>query len=250
MGLIGTKGGIGTTTLAINVATTIAQEEPTILADFRPGQGTIGPALGFGRSSGMPNLLSRPANEITSRAVEHEMVTHSSGLRLLLSSSRPKESLLTIAPDAAATIVQHLRAVSRHVILDLGPGLNSVTARLLQDLDQVTLTVDPTRLALAIARDILHDLEQVGFAQARVNVVLINRTQSSLGVPWQEAEQILNHEMTAIISPAPELSFQATEAGIPIVLFQPTAIVADQYSKLAEEMNTRIRAIARGTHAT
>jgi CheY-like chemotaxis protein/MinD-like ATPase involved in chromosome partitioning or flagellar assembly len=250
MGLIGTKGGIGTTTLAVNVATATAQQEPTILADFRPGQGTIGLSLGFGRSTGMPNLLSRPANEITSRAVEHELVTHSSGLRLLLSSSRPKESLMNVSPDSAALIVQHLRSLSRHVMLDLGPGINKVTARLLQDLDQVTLTVEPTRLALALARDILLDLEQVGFAQARVNIVLINRTQSSLSVPWQEAEHILNHEMTAIISPAPELAFQATEAGMPIVLFQPSAIVADQFNKLAEEMNSRVRAIARGTLTT
>ncbi len=250
MGLIGTKGGIGTTTLAVNVATATAQQEPTILADFRPGQGTIGLALGFGRSTGMPNLLSRPTNEITSRAVEHELVTHSSGLRLLLSSSRPKESLMNVSPDSAALIVQHLRSLCRHVMLDLGPGINKVTARLLQDLDQVTLTVEPTRLALALARDLLLDLEQVGFAQARVNVVLINRTQSSLSVPWQEAEHILNHEMTAIISPAPELAFQATEAGMPIVLFQPSAIVADQFNKLAEEMNSRVQAIARGTLIT
>jgi MinD-like ATPase involved in chromosome partitioning or flagellar assembly len=72
-----------------------------------------------------------------------------------------------------------------------------------------------------------------------VSIVLINRTQSSLQVPWQEAEQILNHEMTAIISPAPELAFQAAEAGFPIVLFQPNSIVASQFTKLAEELVNR-----------
>lgn len=246
VGLIGAKGGIGTTTLAVNVATVIAQEDPTILADFRPGQGTIGLALGFGRSTGMANLLSRPANEITSRAVEHELVTHNSGLRLLLSSGRPKESLMNVPPESAAIIVRHLRSMSRYVILDLGAGLNKLTSRLLQDLDQVTLTVEPNRVALALARDLLLDLEQVGFAQARVNIVLINRTQSSLSVPWQEAEQILDHEMTAIISPAPELAFQAAEAGFPIVLFQSNAIVASQFTKLAEEMMARIHTIVRG----
>lgn len=248
MGLIGAKGGIGTTTLALNMAIATAQHESTVLADFRPGQGTVGLALGFGRSTGMANLLSRPPSEITAQAVERELVTHSSGLRLLLSSGRPKESLMSVSPDCAATIVQHLRSLSRHVMLDLGAGLNKVTARLLQDLDQVTLTVEPSRLALGLARDLLLDLEQVGFAQSRVSIVLINRTQSSLSVPWQEAEHILNHEMTAIISTAPELAFQAAEAGIPIVLFQPDSVVADQFTKLAEEMTARVQSLSRGTY--
>jgi DNA-binding response OmpR family regulator len=236
MAFLGAKGGVGTTTLAVNVAAVLARSEPTILADFRLGQGTLGLSLGFGRSTGMANLLSRPANEISVRAVENEMVTHSSGLRLLLSSTRPKETLLNVAPDSAAMIVRHLRALCRVVLLDLGSGLNRLTARLLQEIDELMLAVEPNRVALTLARDILHEVEQIGLSHNRVNVVLINRTQSSLQIPWQEAEQILSHEMTAIISPAPELAFQASEAGFPIVQFQPSSIVANQFSKLSEEI--------------
>ncbi|MCD4684410.1 MAG: hypothetical protein K8S97_00550, partial [Anaerolineae bacterium] len=89
------------------------------------------------------------------------------------------------------------------------------------------------------AREVLGEVEQIGLAAANINLVLVNRAQSSLQIPWQEAEQILNHEMTAIISPAPELAFQAAEAGFPIVLFQPNSIVANQFSKLGEEIAAR-----------
>ena len=246
IGFLGAKGGVGTTTLAMNVAAALSQRETTILADFRLGQGTLGLALGFGRSTGMANLLSRPTSEVTARAVENELVTHSSGVRLLLSSARPKETLLNVSPDSAVMIVRHLRTLARNVLLDLGPGLNRLSGRLLQDLDQLTLAVEPNRISLTLARDILHETEQAGMSQARINIVLINRAQSSLQIPWQEAEQILNHEMTAIISPAPELAFQAAEAGFPIILFQPNSIVANQFSKLAEEMGARIRTMARG----
>src|SRR5688572_29864036 len=64
IGFLGAKGGVGTSTLAASVAGVLGQKEPTILADIRPGQGTLGSALGQGRSSGMANLLGRPANEI------------------------------------------------------------------------------------------------------------------------------------------------------------------------------------------
>src|SRR3990172_107620 len=92
----------GPMTLAMNIGAALAQREPTILSDFRLGQGTLGLSLGFGRSTGVANLLSRPTAEITARAVESELVTHSSGMRLLLSSARPKETLLNVTPDSAA----------------------------------------------------------------------------------------------------------------------------------------------------
>ncbi|MBN1679919.1 MAG: response regulator [Anaerolineae bacterium] len=246
IGFLGAKGGAGTTTLAMNVAAAMSQNEPTILIDFRPGQGTLGMALGFERSTGMANLLSRPTSEITVRVIENEIVTHSSGVRLLLSSARPKETLLNISPDGASAVIHHLRTISRSVLLDLGAGLNRLTAHLIQELDQLILAVEPNRISLSMAREILGEIEQLGMSQARINIVLINRAQSSLQIPWQEAEQILGHEMTAIISPAPELAFQAAEAGFPIILYQPNSIVANQFSKLAEELSARIRSVAGG----
>ncbi len=239
LAFLGAKGGVGTTTLAVNVAAVLARSDPTILADFRFGQSTLGLSLGFGRSTGIANLLSKPNAEITARAVENELVTHTSGLRMLLSSARPKETLLSASPDAAAILLHHLRTLARIVVLDLGAGLNRLSVRLAQDVDQLTLAVEPNRVALALARDLLHEIEQVGLAANQISVVLVNRAQSSLQIPWQEAEQLLNHEMTAIVSPAPELAFQAAEASLPIVLFQPSSIVANQFGKLAEEIASR-----------
>lgn len=238
-GFLGAKGGVGTTTLATNVAAVLARNAPTALADFRLGQGTLGLSLGVTRSTGMANLLASPANEIAAQAVEREMVPHSSGLRLLLSSGRPKETLLSASPDTLAAVVQHLRALQHMVVLDLGAGLNRLTARLLPEMDQLTLVVEPNRVALTLARDMIAEMQQIGLARNQISVVMINRAQTSAQVPWQEAEQLLGHEMTAIISPAPELAFQAAEAGLPIVIFQPNSVVASQLNKLAEEIAGR-----------
>ncbi len=246
IGFIGAKGGVGLTTLATNVAATLVGKSPTILTDFRLGQGSLGLGMGFGRSIGLANLFSRPANDLNVRSVETELVTHSSGLKMLLSSARPKESIVNANPDTFAAILRHLRSLARSVVVDLGPGLSRQNVRLVKDFDQIVLVVEPQRVTLNMARELLRELESMGIGQGRTNVVLINRTASTLQVPWQEAEQILNHEMLAIISPAPELAFQAAEAGFPIVLFQPTAIVANQMTKLGEELGTRVRGTQSG----
>src|SRR5436190_3148386 len=155
IGFLGAKGGVGTTTVAINVATALGQKDPTILGDIRLGQGTIGLSLGAGRSSGMANLLGRAVGDINPRTVESEAVAHSSGIKLLLSSIRPKETQLNVNPDTAALILKTLRTLGRNVIIDLGSGLTRLNSRVVRDMDQVVVVVEPTRPALNIARELL-----------------------------------------------------------------------------------------------
>ena len=239
--VLGAKGGVGTTTIAANVASVLAHKEPTVVADLRPGQGSLGLSLGFPRAAGMATLLTRPASEITARAVTGEIVSHSSGLRLLLSSARPKETLITIRPDTVMAIIRQLRAAARIVILDIGAGFTPINQHILREIDHLVLVVDSQRVTLNMAKALLHELKNSGLGQGRISITLVNHTHSSLQITWQEAEQILEQEMTGIISPAPELAFQADEAGTPMVYLQPNAVVANQLVKLSEEIGVRLQ---------
>lgn len=245
LAFLGAKGGVGTSTLAMNVAASLQQKgEPTILADVRPGQGSLGLALNLARSTGMMNLLVRNPTDLNQRAVESELVQHPSGLKLLLSAARPKDAQANVTPDTAATILKQLRSLARDVVVDLGAGLTRMNARLLKEADQVVLVVEPSRVTLNMAREMLRELDTLGMGKGRTNVVIVNRTQSQVQVPWQEAEQILNHETLALVAPAPELASQAADAGMPMVLFQATSVVATQMTKLSEELAARVRTLA------
>ncbi len=241
LSFIGTKGGVGTTTLALNVAAALVQRDTnTIIADLRPGQGTLGLLLGFSSSTGLANLATKNPAEITPKAVESELVPHSSGLKLLLSSARPSEMQLRLTPDVAEMIVKHLATLAKVVVLDLGSGLTLVNRRILGLSTHTVLAVEPIRVDLMMAREQLEEMSKIGVGRARVSIVMINRAPSSLQISWQEAEQILDHEISAIISPAPELAFQASEAGFPMILYQPNSIVASQLNKLADELAPRL----------
>jgi pilus assembly protein CpaE len=240
------KGGVGTSTLAVNVAAAFSQRQDTALVDFRPGVSSIGMELGFSRATGLANLASKQPDHLSADVVEAELVTHSSGLRLLLSSAQPAEAQLRIEPDVAETIVMQLARLARSVVVDLGVGLTNLNRRLIQLASQSVIVVEPQRTALMMTRDLLEALAETGVDSDRVSVVLVNRAQSNLQIPWQEAEQLVDHEMLAIISPAPELAFQAAEAGFPMILYQPNSVAATQFSRLAEEINARVETVAKG----
>src|SRR5262249_33940119 len=93
-----------------------------------------------------------------------------------------------------------------------GVGLARQNTRLIKEIDHLVVVVEPFRVTLTMARELLKELETSGVGKINTSIVLVNRTQSTLQVPWQEAEQLLGHEMLSIVSPAPELAFQAVEA--------------------------------------
>lgn len=236
---IGVKGGVGLSTLAMNVGAVLAEHETTTLADFRLGRGTIGMSLGFGRSMGMANLLGLSAQEINIDSVRQEIATHECGLNLLLSSARSREVQVKVAPETARNIVGALVDLSKHVLLDLGPGLNPLTINFARDVDRVIFAVEATPVALAMGYDMLTELRQVGVSREKTSVVIINRAESKSQIPWQDAEQHLDNEVMAVISAVPELAHKGMEQNRPMILVNPNAMIHMQFNKLAEELVRR-----------
>jgi pilus assembly protein CpaE len=251
IGILGAKGGVGTTTLALNIAVArLLVAETPIVADFRLGVGSMGLSIGFPRAAGMASVLSKPVEEIRPRYIEGELTTHPSGLRALLSSARPAETALTYSTDAALAVIRALRTMGRPAIFDLGSGLNPMTFHLQQEMDQLVIVVDPVFVTLAMAREILQEIDNSRADANRVHVVVINRAASSAPPSWNEVEQLLGREIRAVISLASELVSQALQANVPAVMYQPTAIASSQMIKLAEDLHNRSRIPAGGGEIT
>jgi CheY-like chemotaxis protein/MinD-like ATPase involved in chromosome partitioning or flagellar assembly len=235
IGLIGVKGGVGTTTVALNLAAAYKKlGHAPVIADFRLGSGSLGLYMGQ-KSAGMANVLSRPPAEIKPNTIELELVSHSTGLRALLSSTRPKESTLDFPIDSALAVVQGMRSIGKPAIFDLGCGYNTLISKLQNEMDELILLIEPANATLSMARELLQELAREN-DHSHINIVVVNRSQISDQPPWHEVEQALGKEIRAIISAAPDLAFSAVEAATPIVNHHSSAIVASQITKLAEDL--------------
>lgn len=247
IGFLGAKGGVGTTTLALNVAVArlLAGENP-IVADFRLGMGSMGLALGLTRSTTMAEVLSKPVDDIRPRTIENELAIHPSGLRALLSSARPAETSIEYSADAAVAIIRALRSMGKPTVFDLGCGLTPMSFRLQREIDQLVIVVDPVFITLNMAREILQELDANRADPSRIHVVVVNRAAASAPPSWNEVEQMLGREIRAVISLASELVSQALQANVPAVMFQPSAIASSQMIKLAEDLYNRSKMPAGG----
>lgn len=235
IGMMGAKGGLGVTTLALNTAVAIAQAgNEVILCELRPGKGSLGLQLGFSTSKALHNLLSRPVLEINARVIDTQLVSHGSGVRLLLASHDPLEMGLEASAAQAEQLVKQAASMTKYLIVDLGPGLTEINKKVLPLCDRHLMLVEPMRVTLTMAKSILDELEKMGISPNRFDMIMLNRVRSSLQMPWQQAEALLNHPIASIVTPAPELSYQAAEAAVPMIQMQPDSLTADQARKLAE----------------
>lgn len=238
LGFLGSKGGVGTTTLALNVGVVLAQElargKQVILADMRSGMATLGLELEL-HSGGMAHLLNQPVRSIQPEIIDAHLVEYKTGIRVLSGQIEPPGVATPISPDHAGVILRDLGDMADYLLLDLGVGLDGTNRYLLPACHHVIVTIEPQRVTLALAQALLSELNRaLSLPSYKIGVVMINKAPSGATFTKDTLTGMLKHELIAIITPAPELAYQASERGVPMVIMQPGSLVARQFRSVAE----------------
>ena len=237
IGFLGARGGLGTTTLATNAAVSLQNRgQDVILAEINPGRASIRLDLGIDRGSGLSNLLTRSLKDIHLRSVEAELVSHKTGVRLLLADYRPSETELAQATSQMEAIVNNLSAMATTVILDLGSGQPPYLKQILEQCDRLILVTEPLYPTNRFALALIDELEASGFGRHKINLALVTKTRTSLQIPWRQLQGDLGVDVAAIIPPAPEQAHQAAQGGQPLLVMQPDGLIADQLQELADHL--------------
>ncbi|MEN8172290.1 MAG: response regulator [Chloroflexota bacterium] len=238
IGVLSAKGGLGVSSLATNLGIALHKntEKSVLVTDFRPGSSDIGLELGYSNPINLSTLLQMPANAISSKDIIEQMITHHSGIHLLLSPRRAKDAVHTGMIDSFTAIAEQMPFATDYVILDLGPTLPPLTQAVIQFCDEVIIVIEPTTTGAEQAKILMEDLIELGVSEGRMRPVLINRLRSSIQLGWSDVQEILGRKLTAIFTPAPDLAYMANDQSNPMILLQPNSITAEQFKNLASEI--------------
>jgi pilus assembly protein CpaE len=243
VGVVAAKGGLGTSTLALNVGVSLVQknQQQVIVAEFCPGHGSIGPSLGYVNPDGVKRLLGCEPLEITSGMIEKELVPSATGVRLLLASTHPIDVDTASANAHYEAILDQLTQMSPIVIVDFGTIQFPKWETLLGMCNEAVVVVEPNPLTVTRTKALLEDLTEKGFGMTRLlTVAMVNRIRADVQHRMAQMQETLGVPIAQVIPPAPEVAFQAANRNIPLIQVQIGGIVSQQYSNLAERLTQRV----------
>jgi len=170
---VGARGGVGTTTLAINLAWYLAdrQKRRVLLLDLDLQTGDCALALNVTPTPGLSDALANPLR-IDSVFLERAMTTHSERL-FVLSAEEPLRAEVNFPAEAVYTLIGVLRTQFHYIIVDV-PRLPGAPYR--RSLDMADIRVIVADQTLRSVRDAvrLQAALREGSAAHR-NLLAVNR---------------------------------------------------------------------------
>lgn len=244
IGVLAARGGLGVSTLASNLAGALytRAHDEVILAELTPGQGTLGMDLGMPNQKGLNELLSGTTAEVTREKVSALLISHGSGLKLMLASENPSDVRLTDKINQYETLVTRLSTLARFIVLDLGAGLPSFVQKILPLCSDRIVVIEGAPNTIAHTKLLMDGIADLGIDRMRVDVVLNNRIRSEAQMAWTEVQQNLGHSIASTITPAPEMMVAAVRIHMPAVFSQPTNVTSQQILKIADQILEREKA--------
>jgi pilus assembly protein CpaE len=234
---VGTRGGVGATTLAVNMAWYLAnrQSRRVALVDLDLQNGDCALALDIKPNSGLREALSNPLR-IDNTLLERVMTPVGERL-FVLSSEEPLSEDLHFTAVAVETLVSALREQFHYVILDV-PRIPAAPYRKALDMADFRVTVaDQT---LRSARDTVRLRTAIGEGDGkRSNILVVNRHGEGgrHAVTLQELQHVVEVKPKSVIPFQPTL-FTTISGGAKIAAAQRGKFT-DAIAALALELSGR-----------
>lgn len=230
------KGGMGTTTVAVNLAASIAKLHTTrrvTLADYVVVGGDVRVFLDLKSAYDVGDLVTK-VDRIDGDLLFSLLTQGPGGIWILPSSDNP-EVLDLIDANAAATIVSQLRAHFGFVLVDTEHYLSERTLAALDAADRIVLVTQLSVPALRSTQRTLQLFERLGYPEGRVTIV-VNRSDAQSALKTSDAESVLGRPIFWSLPNDFRACGEATTRGVPVVALEPNSGLSRSFLNLASKL--------------
>jgi pilus assembly protein CpaE len=245
------KGGVGRTTVAVNLAVAAATElgKKVVLVDGSFQFGDVGVLLNLNpKNKSIADLvpeLEQAGDSVES--IDTFVITHSAGIRVLLAPPSPEMAEL-ITPSGIRRVIETLRKTHDLVVVDCTAFFNDTTLAILDVADTILTMLSLEITSIKNMRLFLEVAEQLGYESGKVRLVL-NRADSALGIRVSDVEHSIGRKVDDTIVSDGRSVVYALNRGVPFFLSNREAQVSQDILRLAKAVTGERTQVAAGTEA-
>ena len=229
-----TKGGLGVTTLATNLAVCLAQQAPgaVLLIDLDLRQAGVSALLNLEPTYSVLDAFGQ-TKRLDGEFLRGLLVQHPCGLNVLPAPRELARAALT--PEQIREGLAVIRAHFAHVVLDLPHDVDPGTLAALEASDEILYLVGSDGPAVRVAAAGLAALRRSGIDQGRLKVVGA-RTAAGHEGSYQQAEAALGVPLFWRTPNDYPTVIASINAGIPLALAAPRTAIARSLRQLSEAL--------------
>lgn len=232
LAVLGSSGGSGASTLAVNIASVLAKDfERCILVDLKLGRGDLAALLDLKPAFTLADLCVN-AGRLDRGMFEKMLVKHATGVHLL-SAPQAYRDIRAVTPAGVSQALTLARKLFPHTVIDVEDCFHEEQVTALRQATGILLISRLDFTSLRNARRILEYLGEVDIPRSRVRLV-INRHGQPNELPVDEAEDALGEKLKLFVPDDPKTFNAANNAGVPAVIKYATSKVALSIIRLAQ----------------
>ncbi|MGD9852781.1 MAG: CpaE family protein [Nitrospirales bacterium] len=236
IGFAGVKGGLGTTTVALNLAMTLVQAgHQVIYLELSSHPGTITSYLNLTPNSSV-QLSEIESGPIDENLLSKLLVGHCTGLETLYCSLWSKTHGGYVSPDFLETLFGQLTLCAKYVVVDFPLESSPATRCILDKCQLMNVILDTDRVCLETAQQQISLLTKD--TQIPIFLTVVNRTGMPPSDGLKGIQDQLGCQALALIPSATELCFTAVTKNLPIVCNNPNSVPALQFFQMRDHILT------------